>query len=102
MTTARAVEGHLRYRMEERDNRLRERYRDRLASGPGRRALMGRNGRLLADDAAGWLRGTQLELPPGGGDLILPSGASAFAEPVGSDEPGGADRLTLPPVGRVR
>jgi signal transduction histidine kinase len=86
MTTARAVEGHLRHRMEERDNRLRARYSDQLATGSGRRALVGRSGRLLADDASGWLRGTQLELPPGGGELILPSGAYAVAEPVGPGE----------------
>jgi signal transduction histidine kinase len=32
------------------------------------------------------LRETRLELPPGGGELTLPSGERAFAEPVGHDE----------------
>jgi signal transduction histidine kinase len=43
-------------------------------------------GRLIADDARGWLRAARLALPPGGGELILPSGERAFAEPVGREE----------------
>jgi signal transduction histidine kinase len=86
MTTARAVEGHLRYRLRERDERLRARYGGRIAGGIERRALVSLNGRLVADDTRGWLRGMRLELPPGGGELILPSGVHAFAEPVGEGE----------------
>jgi signal transduction histidine kinase len=86
MTTARAVEGHLRYLMQERDDRLRARYGQRIAGGGDRRALFAATGRLLADDSRGWLRGMRLELPPGGGELILPSGAHAFAEPLGHEE----------------
>ena len=82
MTTARAVEGHLRYRLQERDDRLRARYQGRLAGGPDRRALVSAAGRLVADDSGGWLGGTRVELPPGGGELVLPSGAHAVAEPV--------------------
>jgi signal transduction histidine kinase len=85
LTTARAVEGHLRYRLQERDERLRSRYEGRIAGGRDRRALVAPTGRLVADDSRGWLGGTRLELPPGGGELVLPSGALAFAEPVGRD-----------------
>jgi signal transduction histidine kinase len=86
MTTARAVESHLRYRLEERDARLRARYQGRITGGADRRALVAPTGRLVADDSRGWLRGTRLELPPGGGELVLPSGEHAFAEPVGHEE----------------
>jgi signal transduction histidine kinase len=86
MTTARAVEGHLRYRLQERDERLRARYQWRLAGRADRRALVAPSGRLVADDSRGWLRGTRLELPPGGGELVLPSGEQALAEPVGHEE----------------
>jgi signal transduction histidine kinase len=86
MTTARAVEAHLRYRLQEGDDRLRARYQRRLASGADRRALVAPTGRLLADDSRGWLRGTRLELPSDGGELVLASGARAVAEPVGHGE----------------
>jgi signal transduction histidine kinase len=86
MTTARAVEGHLRYRLQERDDRLRARYLARVRRCGDRRALVAPTGRLVADDSRGWLGGTRLELPPGGGELVLPSGAHAFAEPVGHAE----------------
>jgi signal transduction histidine kinase len=86
MTTARAVESHLRYRLHERDDRLRARYHGRIVGGADRRALVAPTGRLVADDPRGWLRGTRLELPPGGGELDLPSGGRAYAEPVGRDE----------------
>jgi signal transduction histidine kinase len=86
LTAARAVEAHLGYRLRERDDRLRARYGDRIKGGAGRSALVARTGRLLADDSRGWLRGTQLEVPPGGGELVLPSGGRAFAEPIGQGE----------------
>jgi signal transduction histidine kinase len=81
-----AIETDLRYRMQERDARLRTRYEGRLVGRADRRALVAPTGRLVADDFRGWLQGTRLELPPGGGELILPSGARAFAEPVGHEE----------------
>ncbi|HMJ32957.1 MAG TPA: GAF domain-containing protein [Baekduia sp.] len=86
MTTARAVEGHLRYRLQERDDRLRARYQERITGSGDRRALVGPTGRLIADDSRGWLHGTRLELPRGGGELVLPDGAHAFAEPVGPEQ----------------
>ncbi|MCW3063066.1 MAG: histidine kinase, partial [Solirubrobacterales bacterium] len=86
VATARAVETHLRRGLQQRDARLRARHQDRIAGGAARRALVAPTGRLVADDFRGWLRGTRLELPPGGGDLVLPSGRRAFAEPVGQGE----------------
>ena len=84
MATAQAVEAHLRIAMAERDNRLRSQHADRLAAG-GRRALVTPTGRVIAGDADGWTGAARLILPPGGGELVLPSGVPAFAEPVGRD-----------------
>jgi signal transduction histidine kinase len=86
MTTARAVEGHLSVRLQERDDRLRARYQARITGGAERRALVAPTGRLVADDASGWLRGTRLDVPSGGGELALPYGGRAVAEPVGHNE----------------
>src|ERR687891_301021 len=86
VTTARAVEGHLRHRLHERDDRLRARYARRITGQAGRRALVAPTGRLVADDSRGWLRGARLDVPPGGGELVLPSGERAVAEPVGHEE----------------
>jgi signal transduction histidine kinase len=62
MTTARAVESHLRHLQQERDGQLRARFRARGAGGPGRRALVAQSGRILADDSRGWLQGERLQL----------------------------------------
>ena len=86
VTTARAVEGHLRHRLHERDERLRARYLRRITGQAERRALVAQTGRLLADDSRGWLRGARLDVPPGGGELVLPSGERAVAEPVAHEE----------------
>ena len=85
MTAARAVESHLRHLAHEHDERLRARYRARVAGSSERRALVTATGRLLADDPRGWLGDGQLELPPDGGELTLPTGERAVAEPVGDD-----------------
>ena len=86
MTAARAVEGHLRYLLEESDERLRARYASRMTGGGERRALVAPTGRLVAGDARGWLGDTRLDVPPGGGEIVLPSGVRAVAEPVGDEE----------------
>jgi signal transduction histidine kinase len=86
MSTARAVEGHLRDRLHERDDRLRARYERRITGQGERRALVAPTGRLVADDSRGWLRGARLDVPPGGGELVLPSGERVVAEPVGHEE----------------
>jgi hypothetical protein len=84
-TTAKAVESQLRLALNERDLRLRARYQERITTAdPG--ALVTSSGRVLADSPGGWLQGQRLELPPGGGELILNSGTRAFAEPVGHEE----------------
>jgi hypothetical protein len=41
---------------------------------------------VLGDASEAWLGGERVAPPPGGGELILPSGVRAFAEPVGHDE----------------
>jgi signal transduction histidine kinase len=86
VSTARAVESQLRDRLHERDDRLRARHLHRLAGGRGRRALVTPTGRLLADDSRGWLHGARLALPPGGGEMVLPSGEHVVAEPLGENE----------------
>src|SRR4051812_32571253 len=86
MTAARAVEGHLRQRLHERDDRLRARYLARITGRLERRALVAPTGRLVSDDPRGWLHGARLDVPPGGGELVLPSGQPVVAEPVGSED----------------
>ncbi|HEX4733082.1 MAG TPA: GAF domain-containing protein [Thermoleophilaceae bacterium] len=86
VTTARAVESRLHDRLHERDNELRARYLRRITGKGGRRALVAPTGRLVADDSRGWLFGARVDVPPGGGELVLPTGDRAIAEPVGRDE----------------
>jgi hypothetical protein len=85
VATAQAVEGFLRDRLHERDDRLRERYARHLVqsgaalvSGSGR-MVFGREPHWHADDFV-------LGIPAGGGGLVLPSGRHAVAEPVGDDD----------------
>jgi hypothetical protein len=85
-TTAKAVESQLRWAMHERDDRLRARYHERIATVADRRALVAPSGRVLADRPEGWLQGKRLDLPAGGGELVLNSGNAAFAEPLGHEE----------------
>jgi len=84
--TAHAVETHLRCELHERHARLRSQYRQRVFAGRGRRALVTPSGRVLAEHPLGWLGATLVVPPPGGGELVLPSGARAFAESVGHEE----------------
>jgi hypothetical protein len=85
VATAHAIESHLRSQMQERDFRLRSRYGE-LIAGREQQALATPTGRVLTDQPNDWLGGERLALPPGGGELILPSGVRAFAEPVGREE----------------
>jgi len=86
VTTAQAVEAHLRFALQERDARLRSRYEERIGAAGDPGALVTPSGRVLAQRPGGWLPAERLDLPAGGGELILPSGAHAFAEPVGHEE----------------
>ena len=78
--TARAVEASLQLALQERDARLHARYGDRVA--PDRSALMTPSGRAIGAVPPGWSVSGRLAIPPGGGALVLPSGAPAVAEPV--------------------
>ncbi len=82
VATAQAVEAHLRCAMHERDGRLRSRYGELLARG-GRRALVSVTGRVLSEGPKDWLAGGRVSLPELGGELVLPSGMHAYAEPIG-------------------
>ena len=84
--TAQAVEAWLRLEMQEHDLRLRARYGSRVAVAPGSRALVTPNGRPITDVPASWGTMGRLAIPPGGGRLTLPSGATAIAESVGPAE----------------
>jgi signal transduction histidine kinase len=86
LTAARAVESHLAYRLQQRDEVLRARHQWRTSGSAERRALIAPSGRVLADDDRGWLHGARLAPPPGGGELVLPSGEHVFAEPVDHGE----------------
>ena len=85
--TAQAVEASLKLELQELDARLRERYMDRVGPGTSR-ALVAPSGRALTALPAGWIpRGLQsrrIAVPPGGGELVLPGGMKAVAEPVGA------------------
>jgi hypothetical protein len=85
VATALAVEAYLRSEMQERHFRLRSRYGDRIACG-GPRALVTATGRVLTEQPEDWLGDERLPVSPGGGELLLPSGVHAFAEPVGHEE----------------
>jgi hypothetical protein len=87
VATAHAVETHLRCLMRERDARLRARYAGLIARAGSRASLVTASGRVISgDDAESWIGADRLVVPPGGGELILPSRVRAFAEPVGRDE----------------
>jgi hypothetical protein len=85
VATVHAVESHLLAEMQERDFRLRSRYGE-LIAGREQRALATASGRVLTDRPEDWIGRERLVLPPGGGELVLPSGVRAFAEPVGHEE----------------
>ncbi len=80
--TAAAVEGSLQLDLQERDARLRARYGDAVMRAPTTSALVAPSGRPITRLPAIWGATDRLAIPPGGGELILPSGAHAIAEPV--------------------
>jgi hypothetical protein len=80
--TAAAVEGSLRLELQDRDARLRARYGDVVARSPATSALVAPSGRPITRLPANWGAKDRLTIPPGGGELVLPNGAHAVAEPV--------------------
>ncbi|MDP9344240.1 MAG: transcriptional regulator [Actinomycetota bacterium] len=84
--TAEAVEAQLRCRMLEHDALLRRRFHDRVVAAPGPRALARASGRIVLDGPSGWPWAPTIDVPPGGGEFTLPSGARAVAEPVDRDD----------------
>jgi hypothetical protein len=72
--------------LQERHAALRARYGGRVACAPGSRALVSATRRAITELPAGWGVTRRLAIPVGGGELSLPSGASAIAEPI---EPAG-------------
>lgn len=81
VATAHAIEGHLRCEMQERDARLRSRYEETLR-GSGRHALLSASGRVLSEGPKAWLGAKHLSVGGLSGELVLPSGARAHAEPL--------------------
>lgn len=86
LATARAVESDLRVRAQVRDAQLRVRYLERIASARGRLALVSRSGRVISDHPEGFLRAERVEVPIGGGVLVLPDGRPGFAEALNRED----------------
>jgi hypothetical protein len=87
VATAHAVEYHLRWLMNQRDARLRARYEERVLAGGPRVALVTASGRVISgEDAVSWIGASRIMVPPGGGELISPSGVRAVADVVGDQE----------------
>ncbi len=84
VATSQAVHLQLTELMHVRDARLLARY-EQLLAGPGERVLVSPSGRVIAGDAR-WIGGNRILLRPGGGEIMLPSGKLAFAEPLGHEE----------------
>jgi signal transduction histidine kinase len=86
LAAARAVEADLRVRAQVRDAQLRVRYLERMASAGGKLALVSRSGRVIADHPGGFLRAERVEIPIGGGVIMLPGGQSGFAEALDRED----------------
>jgi hypothetical protein len=82
VATAMAVEEMLRGQLRERDDHLRARYGSLLRPESAGAALVTGSGRVLLDPKQHWQQVTFPVIPAGGGELLLPSGISAIAEPV--------------------
>jgi signal transduction histidine kinase len=85
VAATRAVEAELRVQTQVRDARLRARHVDRLASAGDRLALVSRSGRVIAAHPDGFLHAARLEVPPGGGMVVLPGGRPGIAEALDLD-----------------
>ena len=85
LAAARAVEADLRVRAQVRDAQLRARYLERMASTGGKLALVRRGGRVIADPE-GFLRAEGVDIPIGGGVVVLPGGRPGFAEALDRED----------------
>jgi signal transduction histidine kinase len=86
LAAARAVEADLRVRAQLRDAQLRVRYVERMASGGGKLALVSGSGRVIADDPDGFLHAGRVEIPAGGGVVMLRAGRLGLAEAVEGED----------------
>ena len=85
LAAARAVEADLRVRAQVRDAQLRARYLERMASTGGKLALVRRGGRVIADPE-GFLRAEGVDIPIGGGVVVLPGGRPGFAKALDRED----------------
>jgi signal transduction histidine kinase len=86
LAAARAVETDLRVRAQHHDAQLRVRYLERVHADSGKLALVSRSGRVIADHPDGFVRADRVEIPAGGGVVLLSGGRAAFAEPLEPDD----------------
>jgi hypothetical protein len=76
------AEDALRFQRAADEDRMRAAYLERTARlGRHRSAMVGRDGRVLIANPAGWVAGA-VALPAGGGAVTLPDGRQALAEPL--------------------
>jgi hypothetical protein len=78
---ARMAEAFLREQARLRDERARDTYLSRVVGKPQPTALVGRGGRVLMAVPHDWAPATVV-VPRGGGELTLPDGQTAVAEPL--------------------
>ena len=85
VATAKTVETQLRAEQRETDATVQARHLGRIIeSAAPERALVGADGRVLLSEPRGWAP-LVVEIPSGGGELILPGEVRAVAEPLGRD-----------------
>jgi hypothetical protein len=87
VATARAVEAFLTIEMHGRDERVRRRHGDLLLGRGPARAIVSPSGRvMMTRDADAEVISGRIAVGPDGGELVLPSGEVAVAEPLGDGE----------------
>ncbi len=107
LTAARAVEADLRVREQARDAQLRVHYLEHLTTTSERLTLVSPTGRVIASHPDGLLHAERLEVPIGGGDVVLPGGRRGLAEPLDHEDGYvvhalGGSRASRPLAGRPR
>jgi hypothetical protein len=79
------AEAYLRQEIERRDARLRETYLSRVGGSRTPSALVRAGGRVLLSLPGGWPGGV-VDPPRGGGEIELPDGSTAVAEPLAGED----------------